>query len=174
MKALVAIFAAMISLPFQTPQPPAAPQAPPNCSAEVYRQFDFWIGTWTVTVSGKPAGTNRIEAGHAGCVLVEHWSATGGGTGISLNFYDRQTQQWHQTWIGSGGGALYLNGGLKDGAMVMQSAPVPRPNGGTVINRITWSPLANGDVRQHWETSTDAGKTWTSSFDGLYRRAARY
>lgn len=173
MKVSVAFFAALIILPFQAPaQPPApqAPQTPPNCSAAPHRQFDFWIGHWNVTVSGKPAGTNRIEAGHGECVLVEHWSAAGGGTGISLNFYDRQTRQWHQTWIGSGGGALYLNGGLKDGAMVMESAPVASPTGDTVINRITWSRLPNGDVRQLWEASNDQGKTWTSSFDGVYSR----
>jgi hypothetical protein len=171
MKVSVALYAALIILPFQAPsQPPAPQQPPPNCSAEPHRQFDFWIGSWNVTVAGKPAGTNRIESGHGGCVLVENWSAPGGGTGISLNFFDRQTRQWHQTWIGSGGGALYLNGGLQDGAMVMQSAPVPRPAGGTVINRITWSRLPNGDVRQLWENSTDQGKTWTSAFDGVYSR----
>jgi hypothetical protein len=170
MKLFATLFAALIILPWQTPQQPPAPQAPPNCSAEPHRQFDFWIGTWDVTVAGKPAGTNRIELGHGGCVLVEHWSAPGGGTGISLNFYDRQTRQWHQTWIGSGGGALYLNGGLKDGAMVMQSAAVPRPAGGSVINRITWSRLPNGTVRQLWETSTDEGRTWSASFDGIYSR----
>lgn len=169
-----ALFAAMlVTMPFQTPQaPPAAPPAaaPPNCSAETYRQFDFWLGSWDVTVNGKPAGTNRIESGQNGCVLVEHWSGLGGGTGISLNFYDRQTRQWHQTWIGSGGGALYLNGGLKDGAMVLESAPVARPAGGTVINRITWSRQPGGTVRQLWQTSADEGKTWTTSFDGIYTR----
>lgn len=167
-----ALFAAMlVTLPFQAPPPaPASQPARPNCSADTYRQFDFWLGSWNVTVGGKPAGTNRIESAQNGCVLVENWTALGGGTGISLNFYDRQSRQWHQTWIGSGGGALYLNGGLKDGAMVMQSAPVATPAGGTLINRITWSKLPTGDVRQLWETSTDEGKTWSASFDGIYTR----
>lgn len=172
MKVFVVFVAAMINLPFQTPQQPR--QAPPTCEAADHRQFDFWIGTWNVTVGGKQAGTNRIEVGHGGCVLVEHWSGAGGGTGTSLNFYNRQSNLWHQTWISSTGGALFLSGGLKDGAMVMQSAPVQTPAGTTLINRITWSPLANGDVRQYWETSTDAGKTWTSAFDGLYKKAAGY
>ena len=38
------------------------------------------------------------------------------------------------------------------------------------IERITWTPNADGTVRQHWEQSTDGGKTWTTAFDGLYRR----
>src|SRR5690348_9327982 len=35
----------------------AAPQAPstPDCSAPEFRQFDFWLGSWNVTVQGKPA-----------------------------------------------------------------------------------------------------------------------
>lgn len=168
MKVFVVFAAMLITLPFQAP--PQAPRAQPNCSAEPHRQFDFWVGSWDVTVGGKPAGTSRIESGHNGCVLVENWTAAGGGTGISLNFYDRGTRQWHQTWIGSSGGALYLNGGLKDGAMVMQSAQVTTPAGGTLINRITWSKQPNGNVRQLWETSADEGKTWSASFDGMYTR----
>jgi hypothetical protein len=174
MKVFAVFAAVLMTVPFQAPPqtPPAAqaPSAPPNCSAETYRQFDFWLGSWNVTVNGKPGGTNRIEAAQSGCVLVENWTGAGGGTGMSLNFYDRRSQQWHQTWIGSGGGALLLNGGLKDGAMVMQSAAVANPQGGTIINRITWTPQPNGAVRQLWETSPDAGKTWTPSFDGIYTK----
>lgn len=171
MHTLPILFAAMLSLSLHQTPPQQPPQAPPTCKGPEHRQFDFWVGSWNVTVNGKPTGTNRIESGHQGCVLIEHWTAVGGGTGISLNFYDRQRRQWHQTWIGSSGGALYLNGGLKDGAMVLQSSAVPQPGGGTIIHRITWSPLAGGDVRQHWESSTDNGKTWTTAFDGRYSRA---
>ncbi len=39
---------------------------------------------------------------------------------------------------------------------------VPSRNG-----YITWTPNADGSVRQHWETSED-GKTWKTAFDGLY------
>ena len=35
----------------------------------------------------------------------------------------------------------------------------------------TWTPNPDGTVRQHWEISSDAGKSWTTAFDGLYRRA---
>jgi hypothetical protein len=166
MSAIVIVTA--LAFPIQSVQP--APQAPPPCESAEYRQFDFWVGEWSVTVSGKPAGRNRIESVHNGCVLVEHWSAAGGGTGISMNYYNRQTRQWHQTWVGSGGGVLLLSGGLRDGAMVMQSGPMAGAAGSTVINRITWSRLPSGDVRQHWEASADNGTTWTTSFDGLYKK----
>ena len=37
--------------------------------------------------------------------------------------------------------------------------------------RITWTPASDGSVRQLWELSSDAGKTWTVLFDGRYVRA---
>ena len=41
-----------------------------------------------------------------------------------------------------------------------------------VRHRITWTPRPDGTVRQHWQTSLDGGATWTTAFDGAYRRAA--
>ncbi|CAN5170593.1 hypothetical protein BH11PSE14_BH11PSE14_24070 [soil metagenome] len=35
--------------------------------------------------------------------------------------------------------------------------------------RITWTPNADGSVRQFWESSSDDGKRWTTAFDGLYK-----
>jgi hypothetical protein len=56
--------------------------------------------------------------------------------------------------------------------MVMEGE-MPNPRTGHMDRqRITWTPNPDGSVRQHWEASTDAGKTWTTSFDGLYRRIA--
>jgi hypothetical protein len=30
--------------------------------------------------------------------------------------------------------------------------------------------MDGGKVRQHWESSADDGKTWTTAFDGLYAK----
>lgn len=173
MKVLPLLFAALFVLPVQqgAPPPPQPPRpAPPTCDGAEHRQFDFWIGDWAVTVNGKPAGTNRIELAQKGCVLIEHWTGAGGNTGTSLNFYDRRTRQWHQVWIDSGGNVLRLAGGLQGEAMVMGSATVTLPNGTSQTHRITWSRQPDAAVRQHWETSADAGKTWTTAFDGMYRK----
>ena len=36
--------------------------AAPPCDAPEFRQFDFWLGEWTVTKpDGQLAGTNRIS-----------------------------------------------------------------------------------------------------------------
>jgi hypothetical protein len=148
----------------------AAAQGPPavqDCSAPEHRQFDFWVGEWTVSVAGKPAGVNRIESAMKGCAIVEHWTSARGGRGTSLNFYDRATGQWSQAWIDESGNALHLRGGLAGGRMVLSSAP-RETAAGVDVQRITWSKNADGGLRQVWESSLDGGRTWTVAFDGTY------
>ncbi len=36
------------------------------------------------------------------------------------------------------------------------------------LERLGFTLLAGGHVRQLWEQSTDGGKSWTVAFDGLY------
>lgn len=148
-------------------EPPASsPPAP--CSADSYRQFDFWIGHWDVTQNDQPAGSNHIEAIDNGCALSENWvSANAGFTGHGLNSYDRTSGRWHQTWVDSGGTLLQLSGGLENGAMVLSGDTVSA-EGRTVTNRITWTPRDDGTVRQHWEAKD--GSDWTTLFDGIYTR----
>ena len=151
--------------PAQTPA--AAP--PPGCPAEVRHQFDFWVGDWNVTVGGKPAGENRIERILDGCALLENWTGAGGMSGKSLNFYDPLREQWHQTWVDDRGGSLGLDGAFAGGSMVLSGTKQDKA-GKTTLNRITWTALPSGQVRQVWETSSDEGKSWTVAFDGLYTR----
>jgi len=149
---------------------PPSPRPPKACAAPEYRQFDFWLGDWTVTdPKGDVAGTNVITLEMGGCVLHEHWVGSKGGNGESFNIYDGATKQWHQTWVDNGGTLLSLNGGLVDGRMVL-SGPGQGPKGEPITNRIAWEKLADGRVRQKWDVSSDGGKTWTNSFDGYYAK----
>ncbi|HEX4823793.1 MAG TPA: hypothetical protein VFV19_05745 [Candidatus Polarisedimenticolaceae bacterium] len=148
------------------PKPP--PQKP--CSAPENRQFDFWLGEWNVTnAQGARAGSNRITAEEQGCVLHEHWSGAKGGTGQSFNLYDATDGKWHQIWVDSQGGLLQLSGGIVDGKMVLEG-PGRGSKSEPVINRIVWTKLDGGRVRQTWTVSSDDGKTWTTSFDGIYAK----
>jgi hypothetical protein len=151
---LAALFIATLRL---SAQPPPPPPAPPES-----HQFDFWIGEWEVTgPAGKTAGSNRIESMANGRGLLENWTGAGGYTGKSLNTYNSAKKQWQQFWVGSDGTVLELIGGLDaKGNMVLSDAS----------NRITWTPNADGSVRQFWETTKDRGQTWTVAFNGLYRK----
>jgi hypothetical protein len=151
----------------------AAPKAPPPaaaaCSDPAYRQFDFWLGEWTVHgKAGRPVGRSRIESVLGGCAIAETWTSGSGpaNDGRSLNQYQAGTKQWEQYWVDAQDGRLLLRGGLQGSAMVLASED------GAAHQRITWTPNEDGSVRQLWESSTDGGATWTVAFDGLYRRAA--
>jgi hypothetical protein len=159
--------------------PPAAADSPvvepgAACTAPEHRQFDFWIGDWDVRgPQGKQAGRNRITSIHAGCALEEQWSGEGGVTGSSLTSYDASRRQWHQTWVDNTGGVLLLDGAFQDGRMTLRGESAPQAGAAAVLQRVTWQPLPDGRVRQHWESSNDGGTTWATVFDGYYTRRVR-
>ena len=159
----------MVTLLFLAFLAPTQPTTPPPCTAPEHRQFDFWVGEWVVhNPKGQQVGTNHIERVEGGCGLQESWRATNGGTGRSLNFYRPATKTWIQAWVG-GGGVLVLEG-VFDGRQMRLHGESIGPKGARLRDRITWSPLDGGKVRQLWEQSPDDGKTWTIAFDGTYSR----
>jgi hypothetical protein len=132
--------------------------------------FDFWVGEWDVVGPlGRTLGSSSIVALFGTGALAEHWRGVGGVEGRSLNSYDAERGVWHQTWVDSGGGVLMLDGGLVDGSMVLLGRARDEETGAQLSQRITWAPEPDG-VRQHWETSADEGATWSTVFDGHYRR----
>ena len=141
----------------------------PGCVDEKSDQFDFWIGEWDVTANGKEAGTNSIQPILDGCVLMENWKGAGGSRGSSFNFYNPSTGKWQQFWVWKRGTTLELSGEYRDGKMILAGTS-KNGEGKDVENRITWYDNEDGTVRQHWETSSDGGKTWKTSFDGLYKK----
>ncbi|HEY2344876.1 MAG TPA: hypothetical protein VGH80_03215 [Xanthomonadaceae bacterium] len=144
------------------------------CAAAESRQFDFWIGEWEVSADGKHAGRSRIQSILGGCAILENWSGASGNEGKSLNTWNAAATRWEQYWVDGSGTPLHLIGGIVDGRMVLSGRQsVPDPQTGRIrIDRITWTPNADGSVRQLWESSDDDGGSWTTSFDGLYRKAA--
>ena len=141
----------------------------PPCASSEARQFDFWIGSWTVYADDKIAGHNRISSIHSGCTLLEEYEAASTSyEGKSFNYYDPGDARWHQVWVDNSGLRLHLSGTFADGKMVMSGERNAR--GGKVLDRITWSAGEDGTVRQVWETSEDDGASWKGVFDGRYVR----
>ena len=154
------------------PPPPAPPKPGAACVAGHFRDFDFWVGDWDVYgPKGQKVGTSHITRILGDCVIAEHWLGGGGVEGRSHNMYAANQDRWTQFWVDNGGNSLILHGGLQDGAMVLVGDQ-PDPKTGKIDRqRITWSRLPNGIVRQLWDTSSDGGKTWTVAFDGRYQPA---
>ena len=152
-----------------------AVDAVPDCKlAPEHRQFDFWIGDWEVfDPKGKKVGDNSITAAKDGCSLFESWRGNGNVAGNSTNRFLAATKAWRQTWVDNQGGVLDLTGQLKGTSMVLEGVDLDESVvGGARRQRITWTPLAGGQVRQLWEVSGDGGKSWKVEFDGRYVRKA--
>ncbi len=146
----------------------AQPSQPPACTSAEHRAFDFWIGEWKVHAKGKLAGSNSIQREIGGCVLHERYETGRGYSGESFNIYDAPRKVWHQTWVDSSGLLLTLEGGMREGRMVLEGQTLGT-DGKTTKHRISWAPDTDGSVRQLWE-STDAAGAWTVAFDGRYTR----
>ena len=139
--------------------------------AEEFREFDFWIGEWIVHgPAGGLAGTNSITREERGCVLLEHWQNTAGGTGQSINYVDRISGEWVQIWNAEGGSQINIRGGMTDDGMLLTGTLHTISNDTTIPFRALWTLLPDGRVRQFFEQSTDNGETWTTWFEGFYTR----
>lgn len=146
-----------------------AAEAPASCSAPEHRQFDFWLGDWRVHAPGGAfAALNRITSEYGGCVIHERYANGRGFSGESLNVYDPTRKVWNQTWVDDSGVLLTLEGRWNGKSMVLEGVG-PDASGAQAKQRITWTPHADGSLRQLWE-SADATGVWTVVFDGSYTR----
>ncbi|MFK7846569.1 MAG: hypothetical protein AB8G77_14815 [Rhodothermales bacterium] len=100
---------------------------------------------------------------------TRYWTSAGGSTGQSINYYDPAEKKWNQVWTDSNGNIGYFKGELEDGGMTLKGRWVNQ-NGSSYLLNGAWSLLDDGRVRQHFQQSTDTGKTWTTWFDGDYKK----
>ena len=154
----------------------SAPPGFPCRTGPEFHQFDFWIGDWDVSPFQMPPGpnlrvigTNRVEPMLEHCAILENWTSGAGRSGKSINFYDRNRQQWRQVWVADAGGSLDYAGSFTDGAMRFEGWTLGS-NCVRVLQKLTFFPIHRDTVRQLFETSTDSGKTWKPGFDGRYVR----
>lgn len=145
------------------------------CDSETAHQFDFWIGDWTVYKTGTDTivGHNIITPIANGCAILENWTGGGGSIGSSINKYNFSTKMWEQMWVDNSGSSLHIKGVYKDAKMILENEQPARNGNGVVKNKITYYNNTDGTVRQHWEQSTDQGKTWINAFDGLYKKVSK-
>jgi hypothetical protein len=155
----------------------AQAQATPGCQADtVYNALDFWVGSWKVYVGDTLVGTNRITKILKGCAVTEEWQDAEGSKGQSLFYVEPTHHQWKQVWVTEVATRI---GGLKEkhliarlpGGAVRFQGEQPLPDGRTLLDRTTLSPLPGGVVRQLIEISFDGGTTWQPGFDARYRHS---
>jgi len=86
-------------------------QAYPCAHQQGFQDFDFWVGEWDVHLAnGALAGSNIIESVERGCALTERWTSANGGTGMSINYFDKASDEWVQVWNAEGGSQIVIRG----------------------------------------------------------------
>ena len=142
----------------------------PCNSDERHHAFDFWIGEWDVSQNGRVAGSNSIQPILGHCAIFEQWSSASGGQGKSFNYYDPGFDHWRQIWIGDGGTFIEFTGEARDGGIFYTAETIDPASGDVTHHKFEFTQNEDGSVRQFWTTSTDAGETWATIWDGHYVR----
>ena len=154
----------------QAAENPAPPK--PVCeSATGFSEFDFWLGEWDVYSNDDARqlqGSNIITKHHKNCLIMENWTSAQGGTGGSMNYFDPVEDHWRQLWV-AGGYSIDYTGGLNEsGAMLLNGKINYYNTGKSQAFRGTWTPNADGSVRQFFEQQDPESQQWSVWFDGLY------
>jgi len=153
---------------------PAAQQpAPPPCSTAEFRQMDFWLGTWDnyyAADAAAPGGTNTITREYGGCVIQEAFDggpSTNGLIGHSVSTYHAPSGLWRQTWVDNQGGYFALTGGPDGDRFILLSR---RLSDNVVTQRMVFEDITPNSFTWRWQSSIDAGATWTDAWVIWYRR----
>ena len=135
-------------------------QSPPSCDTPERRQFDFWVGEWSVTSNAKSVGQSVITKELGGCLIVENWYGSDGDRAKSLNWFEPSTNRWRQVYVGLNSNIDY-KGEWSSGAVRFE---------GPESVRLTFTPATDNGVRRQKER-LENGRS-VSLQDFLYKREA--
>lgn len=150
-----------------------APQTPP-CSAPEFRQMDFWLGTWDAHYAAgqPPGGVNVITRAYGDCVIQEDFDGgpqAQGLIGHSVSTYHAPTQQWRQTWVDNQGGYFALTGGPVGDDFILTNTRITE---NAPYQRMVFEDIAADRFTWRWQSSADAGASWTDQWVIYYVRRA--
>lgn len=150
-----------------------------SCGAEESRQFDFWIGEWSIRqkilkADGKwfeAAAETVVTSTLEGCALIENWSGEvlffwEGMTapekikGFSVRFFDPKSKKWIIHWMDTRNRQFNaFEGNFTDGKGEFFRT-VKTADRKETLARITFSDITKTSV--HWELAVlaDNAKTW--------------
>jgi len=138
------------------------------CRAAERRQFDFWLGEWSVRTPTAPAAVPNspsvISTAVGGCAVLENWI---NGSGRSVSAYDAATGRWTQHYVFASGGTSLLAGTFRGDSMVLESQRIPAAMGTVWV----WTAVTRDSVRQHQMVVRNGVRA--DAFDGRYRRVTQ-
>lgn len=108
------------------------------------------------------------------CAIFETYTALPGTSaapnyvGQAFHYFDTNTNRWAQFYLDTTGTPFDWVGEFSNGVMKFERKGPYGPSKMMIQQRMTFSPLPEGKVRQLFEQSIDGGKTWSTGFDGTY------
>jgi hypothetical protein len=146
------------------------PATGPCTNNPLNRQFDFAVGSWTIT-QGAAIGVAQSQGGAtssevtrelAGCLIEERVQGAGGYQGWSFAGWNQSEEVWFRTYANNLGDRIFLRGGL-DGANMVMTGHRSRADGTMTKVRVTWSAEGAERVVERWERSADGGATYEAA-----------
>jgi hypothetical protein len=146
------------------------------------RQFDFWIGTWSVNLrihqrdlswKDEVKAEARIHSILRGKALLELWDG-GGIKGMSLRYFDTTRRTWVMwlDWPGRNrSGSFRMEGAFRHGRAEFEAKRL-EADGGEVITRYTFSDITDRSLRWDDAFSRDGGRTWSHNWIMEFTRTA--
>jgi len=138
------------------------------------RQFDFWLGDWTIAAPGGSSNsTSRVSLSLDQCLLVEKWDGGKRHAGENMFAYSADDKSWYGMFADNMGRAHVFTGGHVASGVAEFEGTNRGPKGETVLDKVKVVRISPNKVEQTWKKSTDNGVTWTTEFRGEYTRADR-
>jgi hypothetical protein len=131
------------------------------------REFDFWLGRWSLRLGAGGSGTaaNTITSfGLGGGIAILEDYNQGTYRGTSVSYYSARTGNWHQLWLDNQGGLLEFAGGFENERMVLEGRV-----GGT-LTRLVYSNITDRSLDFSYDLSNSGGAIWSTSFSARYTR----
>lgn len=147
------------------------------------RQFDFWVGAWSVNLRVLQADLTwrdqHTSVAHIypilnGKAVLELWdeNRVDGITGYSLRYFDTARGEW-VLWLNWPGpnrsGSSSLAGSFRHGRGEFFSTSTA-PDGSETLSRYTFSDIKPESLRWDDAFSSDGGATWRHSWIMEFRR----
>lgn len=134
------------------------------------RQFDFWLGSWTVIGDDAFAGAGTVSTYGlgGGIAVLQNLDSNDGDTASSVAVYHPQDRIWNYVSIDSDGQQIDVSGGLQSGRMVLEGIVTGPDEAPGTRARLTFDRPSEREVTQTLEVSIDEGQTWN------VRRIRRY
>jgi hypothetical protein len=146
--------------------------------------FDFFYGSWRVhnrRLKVRLGGSDDWETFEAitpRCAPVlgglgntdELHLENGDRIGMSLRFFNLQTQQWSIYWVSARDGILQppVVGSFSDGVGIFEGPDVY--DGKPILMRFTWSDITPSSARWQQAFSPDSGQTWETNWIMTFTR----